>query len=155
MAAGGALDCGPLRRLRCSPARLGARYSRQCASMEEKARSNLKAAEVLVNAQLFDSAASRAYYAAYLAGWSWLAANNQEPPPDADGRRYWRHASFPERLFEWGALHDPDQRDDFEFLRSRRVQADYYVDPINSDEAEEALGLATALVGQLLGEDSP
>jgi uncharacterized protein (UPF0332 family) len=34
--------------------------------MEEKARSNLKAAAVLVNAQLFDSAASRAYYAAYL-----------------------------------------------------------------------------------------
>jgi hypothetical protein len=120
--------------------------------MEEKARSNLKAAEVLVNAQLFDSAASRAYYAAYLAGWSWLAANNQEPPPDADGSRYWPHASFPERLFEWGALHDPDQRDDFGFLRNRRVQADYYVDPISSDEAEEALGLATALVGQLLAE---
>lgn len=123
--------------------------------MEEKARSNLKAAEVLVNAQLFDSATSRAYYAAYLAGWSWLDANGQEPPPDAEGHRYWPHASFPERLFEWGALDDPDQRDDFEFLRNRRVQADYFVDPISSNEPEEAFGLATALVRQLLGEDSP
>lgn len=120
--------------------------------MEEKARLNLRAAAVLVNAELFDSATSRAYYAVYLAGWSWLAANNQEPPPDAERRWYWPHASFPERLFEWGALRDPDQRDDFEFLRSRRVQADYYVDPISSDEAGEALGLATALVGQLLAE---
>ena len=28
----------------------------------------------------------------------------------------------------------------------------YFVDPISRDEAEEALGLATALVGQLLAE---
>jgi len=121
--------------------------------MDQKARSNLEAANVLVDAELFDSAASRAYYAVYLSGWSWLSANNEEPPTDDDGRRYWPHASFAEKLFEWGALEQPEQRDDFEYLRNRRIQADYFVDPINRDEAQEAVTLATTLVRQFLGED--
>ena len=121
--------------------------------MDSKAKRNLQASHVLVDTGLFDSAASRAYYAVYLAGWSCMSTHREEPPVDRDGRRYWPHASFAERLFEWGALADLDRRDDFEYLRDRRVHADYFRDPLTREEAEEALGIAGTLLGELLEPD--
>jgi uncharacterized protein (UPF0332 family) len=119
--------------------------------MEDKARTNLQAAELLKGHGFFDSCASRAYYAAYLAGWAWMLNANQTPPVDQRGSKYWPHASFAQELFNWGALSDPELLDDFEFLRGRRVQADYYPDPVIEEEAEEAFEMASKLVNQLVG----
>ncbi|MEI8167414.1 MAG: HEPN domain-containing protein [Chloroflexales bacterium] len=112
--------------------------------MDAKAKQNLQAAEVLVAQGFFDSAASRAYYAAYLAGWSWLAAAGQEPDED-----YWRHTALPQVLFDWAAIAD-EQKDDLRFLFNQRVKADYYEDAIQRSEAEELLQIARGLIGHLL-----
>lgn len=122
--------------------------------MEEKAKTNLQAAELLKGHRFFDSCASRAYYAAYLAGWAWMLNANQTPPADEHGNKYWPHSSFAQELFNWGALSDLELLDDFEFLRSRRVQADYYRDPVMEEQAEEAVEIALKLVDQLSGKTS-
>lgn len=122
--------------------------------MEAKARANLSAAATLAEHRLCDSATSRAYYAGYLAGWAWLASNGARPPASPDGRRYWPHATFAKELFNWGALADPDQQDDLDYLRGMRVKADYYIEPTTPDEADEAVRLARELIGLLLPDVS-
>lgn len=67
--------------------------------MNFKAIENLRAAQALLDLQppCPNGAVSRAYYAVYLAGWSLLERQGDEPP-DTDGRRYWRHQDFGVRL---------------------------------------------------------
>lgn len=78
-------------------------------------------------------AVSRAYYAVYLAGWFLLEQQGDEPP-DTDGRRYWRHPDFGLRLLR-ATIVDDDGREFVEHLQSKRIQADYYPDEIEADEA--------------------
>ena len=82
-----------------------------------------------------------------------MASSDQQPPRDEWGNRYWPHTSFAQTLFDWGAMNDLDVRDDFEFLRSRRVQADYFPDPITEEQAEGALHIAENLVDRLIPGD--
>jgi uncharacterized protein (UPF0332 family) len=112
--------------------------------MDHKARQNLAAAEVLIAQGFFDSTASRAYYAVYLAGWSWLTGAGKEP---YEG--HWAHRAMPKLLHDFEALGD-DQREDMKFLYTQRVKADYYKDAIEQAEAQETLSIARALLDELL-----
>ena len=122
--------------------------------LDEKARENLEAIDRLLMRSddgrvepLSNAAASRAYYAAYLAvadraQRDGLAFDSKEP-------RYYRHDTLPERARDWGIL-DDDSRDDLSRLRDLRVKADYYEDQVHYDEASEAAAMALQLVTSLL-----
>jgi len=123
--------------------------------MESKARNNLLAATLLLEKQMYDSATSRAYYSAYLAGWNWMANEvNAHPQNQRDRGWYWPHRDFPKELLKAGALADEDQKDDMEMLFNGRVKADYYSDEISREEAEKLREIAAELVELLLGDEA-
>jgi len=111
--------------------------------VHHKATQNLAAAQSLVTAGYFDSAGSRAYYAAYLAGWAWLLRNGAPPPGD-----YWPHHTFADTLFDWGAI-DPDEADDLRLLYQRRIIADYHPDELVGETAAESAEIAAELIARL------
>ena len=121
---------------------------------DEKARENLEAVERLLNRSddgtlepLSNAAASRAYYAAYLA----VVDRAQLDGMSFDSRDedYYRHDALPERARAWGILSD-DTSDDLIFLRDLRVKADYFEDMVHYDEASEAQAVSNGLVTSLL-----
>lgn len=122
---------------------------------DEKARENLEAAERLLDtrdgevSQLFNPAASRAYYAAYLAtaDLAQLAGLGF----DSAQANYYKHDTLPDVAQSWGIL-DADLSDDLALLRDRRVKADYWEDNVDLEEASEALDLAGQFL-ELLGEE--
>lgn len=121
---------------------------------DEKARESLEAVERLLSRSddgvlepLSNAAASRAYYAAYLA----VADRAQLDGVRFDSRdeHYYRHDTLPEHARAWGILSE-DTSDDLVFLRDLRVKADYFEDMVHYDEASEAQTVATGLVSSLL-----
>jgi len=121
---------------------------------DEKARESLEAVERLLvrsddgmSEPLSNAAASRAYYAAYLA----VADRAQLDRLRFDSRdeSYYRHDTLPDRACTWGILSD-ETSDDLIFLRDLRVKADYFEDMVHYDEASEALTVANKLVTTLL-----
>jgi uncharacterized protein (UPF0332 family) len=119
---------------------------------DEKARENLEAAERLLPDDesgeleaLLNAAASRAYYAAYLA----VADRAQlRGAPFTDDRRYYRHDTLPRDAVEWGII-DWDEREVLETLLSWRIKADYREDQVERDEASQALDHARSLMTRL------
>ena len=131
--------------------------------MESKARENLEAARLLRQEALLDSAASRAYYSAYLSVWAWLE-NQGVDPPDHDGRKYWRHDTVADGLLTYSGTDLDDfeavlttgpevQRRclAFERLRSSRVKADYFKDHVTEAEVTSGVKFAEELMHDLLG----
>lgn len=123
---------------------------------DEKARESLEAVERLLSRSddgllepLSNAAASRAYYAAYLA----VADRAQLDGVHFDSRdsSYYRHDTLPEKAREWGILTD-ETSEDLSFLRDLRVKADYFEDLVHYDEASEAQTIAQALVTSYLEE---
>ncbi len=123
---------------------------------DEKARENLEAADRLLpddesgeRDAFLNAAASRAYYAVYLA----VADRAQQLRQPFTGARsdYYRHDTLPRDAVEWRIL-DDDGRDDLELLRGWRIKADYQEDPVEREEASEALDLARSMLSQLIGE---
>lgn len=121
---------------------------------DEKARESLEAVERLLSRSddgllepLSNAAASRAYYAGYLA----VADRAQVDGRNFDSRdaNYYRHDTLPDRAREWGILSE-DTSDDLMFLRDLRVKADYFEDMVHYDEACEAQTVAQGLVASLL-----
>jgi uncharacterized protein (UPF0332 family) len=120
--------------------------------LDEKARENLEAVERLVSTghgnllPLSNAAASRAYYAAYLA----VADCAQRGGRDFDSPRseYCRHDTFPDNALRWTIL-DADSRDDLCWLRDLRVKADYWEDQVSYDEASEAADVAKQFIALL------
>jgi uncharacterized protein (UPF0332 family) len=124
---------------------------------DEKARENLEAAERLLPDEsgtldaLSNAAASRAYYAAYLA----IADSAQQGRLGYTGgdSTYYRHDSLPEDARAWGIL-DHDQSDDLRLLYNLRIKADYYEDQVSLEEASNAVDVARELLDTVLGEVS-
>jgi len=121
--------------------------------LDEKARENLEAAERLLPDEsgregLLNAAASRLYYAAYLAvadralqgGIGFTHAEKE----------YFRHDSLPQEARSWGLLGE-DEAEELEILYSLRIRADYFEDQIDLEEASLAYDGAERLVSQLLG----
>lgn len=122
---------------------------------DEKARENLEAAERLLPTEdglvdtLANAAASRAYYAAYLAVAD-TAQRLRRNFTDRDAT-YYRHDTLPDDAFAW-RLVDEDRRDDLRWLRDLRIKADYYEDQVTLEEASEAFHVARDLVDSTLRE---
>lgn len=121
--------------------------------LDEKAKENLEAAERLLPDDgardgLFNAAASRSYYAAYLAVAD-RALRIGMPFTDA-GRSYFRHDRLPRDAKSWGVL-DAESAEELEILRSLRIRADYLEDQVERDEASLAYDGAERLVTRLLG----
>jgi uncharacterized protein (UPF0332 family) len=115
--------------------------------MDLKARGNIEAAQLLTANEFNDSSASRAYYAVYLAAWHNLSKMGVQPQHDTKKRSsYWRHDLFPEVLCDEYKLIGPVQMEKFELLYSRRIKADYYVDKIEKEEADDSIQMASSFV---------
>ncbi|HKY38689.1 MAG TPA: hypothetical protein VJN18_22255 [Polyangiaceae bacterium] len=113
-----------------------------------KARENLDAAERLLPSDeadevdaLCNAAASRAYYAAYLA----VAHRAQRDQRPLDERGYYAHDKLADRALAWRIL-SIDEADDLRLLWGRRVKADYYEDHVSIEEASEAAELAKSFM---------
>lgn len=125
--------------------------------MDEKAKENIEAVERLVSTgtgddlPLCNAAASRAYYAAYLAVAD--LAQREGRRFDSTQSEYYRHDTLPENAQRWTIL-DADLRDDLSWLRDLRVKADYWEDQVSYEEASEAASVAERFVA-LLEEGSP
>ena len=122
--------------------------------LDEKAKENLEAAERLLPDEvgrdgLPNAAASRSYYAAYLAVAD-RAVRSGVPFTD-DGRSYFRHDRLPRDAKSWGIL-DAESADELEILHSLRIRADYWEDQVELGEASMAYEGAERLVSRLLGE---
>ncbi len=119
---------------------------------DEKARENAEAAELLLTAPempLPNTAASRAYYAAYLAVAD--RAQLEHVAFDSSQADYYRHDTLPDQAVRWGIL-DEDSGDDLRWLRDLRVKADYWEDQVSLEEASEASEAADKIVGRLCPE---
>jgi uncharacterized protein (UPF0332 family) len=122
--------------------------------LDEKAKENLEAAERLLPDEagregLFNAAASRMYYAAYLAVADRALQSGVAFTDDRQG--YFRHDRLPHDAKSWGIL-DEDGADVLELLYSLRIRADYLDDQVDFDEASLAYEGAERLVSKLLGD---
>ncbi len=121
---------------------------------DEKARENLEASGLLLTAAdmpLQNAAASRAYYAAYLAVAD--RAQLQNIAFDSSPANYYRHDTLPDQAVHWGIL-DDDFSDDLRWLRDLRIKADYWEDFVSLEEASDANAAAAGFVGRLCPEES-
>jgi len=124
---------------------------------DEKARENLEAVERLLPDEgglmdaLANAAASRAYYAAYLA----IADHAQQRRRGYTDRAatYYRHDSFPDDARAWGIL-SHDESDDLRWLYNLRIKADYHEDQVSHEEASEAFEVASGLLRSVLEDSS-
>lgn len=129
-------------------------YSRPM-RFDEKARENLEAAERLLPTEdgtveaLTNAAASRAYYAAYLAVAD-LAQRLRRNFTDRHGT-YYCHDTLPDDAFAWRLI-DAERREDLRWLKELRIKADYYDDPVTLEEASDAFELAKDLLEVTLEE---
>lgn len=138
----------------------GARDIRYPARMQfdEKARENLEAVERLLpdddgdRESLSNAAASRAYYAAYLAV-AHVAQRRGQPFTDRRGA-YYRHDRLADDAYAWQIL-DEDGSDLLRLLHWTRIKADYEGEHVSLDEASHVFEVARQLVHAVLAETSP
>lgn len=123
---------------------------------DEKARESLEAVERLLPDEdgrdaLANAAASRAYYAAYLA----VADGAQRRRRGFTDREatYYRHDRLPEDAAAWGII-DRAGSDDLRWLRDLRIKADYFEDQVSLEEASEACEVARAMVADVLEDEA-
>jgi uncharacterized protein (UPF0332 family) len=99
--------------------------------LQEKAIENLEAADRLLDTRngdvepLNNAAASRAYYAAYVAVADRVLRSGRVLPE----KGYFRHDSFPDDAFHCGLLTN-ELREMLVWLRDLRVKADYEEDQV-------------------------
>jgi hypothetical protein len=123
--------------------------------LDEKTRENLEAAERLLPTDdgardaLPNAAASRAYYAAYLA----VADRGQRLQRAFTDRdvTYYRHDTLPDDAYAWGIV-DDDRRDGLRWLYGLRIKADYFEDQVELAESSDALTVAKDLLDVMLEE---
>lgn len=119
--------------------------------MENKALDNINAAQLLTTNELYDSSASRAYYATYLAAWHNLSKIGIHPKPNTKkGDAYWPHDRFPQILCDEYKLIGPIQKDKFDLLYSRRIKADYYAEKVEKEEADDSILIASSFISLFL-----
>ncbi|MEK7279553.1 MAG: HEPN domain-containing protein [Nitrospirota bacterium] len=117
--------------------------------MENKALDNINAAQLLTTNEFYDSSASRAYYATYLAAWHNLSKIGIRPQ-HRKGGSYWCHDLFPEILCDEYKIIGPIQMEKFELLYSRRIKADYYAEKVEKEEADDSIRIASSFVSLFL-----
>ena len=100
---------------------------------------------------LSNAAASRAYYAAYLAVAD--RAQLRRIPFTGGIRDYYRHDVLPDDGLQWGILTD-ELADDLRYLYGLRIKADYQEDQVSLEEASDALDAARKLTDTLLGKST-
>ena len=113
--------------------------------MISKAQENLDCAEDLLAWMYYDAAANRAYYAAYQAGWHFLAEKNI-PIPTKNGRTYWPHDKILTALEDEGMAPFLGWDREFDYLQQQRVKADYRADKLKQSAIESALPHARRIV---------
>jgi len=116
--------------------------------MIDKARDNLAAGDRLFRSRFMDSAASRAYYAAYQA-LSWVLKNaGERPDREKNGRRYWGHETVAERARTCAdvAMTPMDVSDYADVLLANRIVADYLEDSVPEPVCRLCLQIAEDLV---------
>jgi uncharacterized protein (UPF0332 family) len=120
--------------------------------LQEKAIENLEAADRLLDTSdgdfepLNNAAASRAYYAAYVAVADRVLRSGR-PLPE---KGYFKHDSFPDDAFHYGFL-TSELREMLVWLRDLRVKADYEEDQVNYEEAALAAERAKVLLDAMVG----
>ena len=97
---------------------------------------------------LSNAAASRAYYAAYLAVAD-RAQLSDRGMTSEDGTWY-RHDRLPDDARAWGVLGE-DDAETLSWLHGLRIKADYWEDLVSLEEASNAFDAATRIVTALLG----
>lgn len=111
--------------------------------MITKATDNLECAALLAEQyDYYDSAANRAYYAAYHACWHYLEAQGVPVPTEQRGA-YSRHDKI------LNALEDEARfrcEQEFDFLQQKRVKADYTADKLDQRSLADALQYAVRIV---------
>jgi uncharacterized protein (UPF0332 family) len=118
---------------------------------DEKVRENVEAVERLLpddageHDALNNAAASRAYYAAYLAVVDRALRQGRSFTGMKHG--YFRHDSLPSDAVIWHIL-DEDTSEDLAWLRDLRIKADYLEDIVLLEEASQALEVARTLVNR-------
>lgn len=119
--------------------------------LQEKAIENVEAADRLLDTSdgelepLNNAAASRAYYAAYVAVVDRMLLSGRSLPD----RGYFKHDSFPDDAFH-DRLLTSELREMLVWLRDLRVKADYSEDQVNDEEAALAAERAKVLVGAMI-----
>lgn len=122
--------------------------------MKDKAIKNFKAAKLLVSESFYDSAASRAYYSAYLFAWDYLTKLGIYPRSKSpDGMKYWNHHRLSRELHDELKIIGPLQKEKWEILRSYRVTADYYEENNERDAAEDSIQIAYEFYEFFLNEE--
>jgi uncharacterized protein (UPF0332 family) len=120
--------------------------------LDQKALENIEAAERLLpddegRDALPNAAASRAYYAVYLAV-SHRAASWGYGFTDR-ARSYYRHDRLPEDAVAWGIL-DPQLAGGLRLLYDFRIRADYGTEDVTLEEASDAFDIARNLIATVL-----
>jgi uncharacterized protein (UPF0332 family) len=119
--------------------------------LQEKAIENLEAADRLLDTSdgdlepLNNAAASRAYYAAYVAVADRVLRSGRPLPEQG----YFKHDSFPDAAFHYGLL-TSELREMLVWLRDLRVKADYEEDQVNYEEAALAAERAKVLLAAMV-----
>lgn len=122
---------------------------------DEKARENLAAVERLLSDEtgerdaLCNAAASRAYYAAYLAVSDRALRDGRSFT--SNNRDYFRHDSLPLDARQWYIL-DENVSEALMWLRDLRIKADYFEDFVVLEETSEALDVARSILDAALEE---
>ncbi|MDP2689547.1 MAG: HEPN domain-containing protein [Deltaproteobacteria bacterium] len=121
--------------------------------MKDKALANFDAARLLTGHSFHDSAASRAYYAAYLMAWHFLQKMEYNPRHKTkDGQYYWRHDLFPQIMCD-GKFINPTQMDEWEWLYYLRIKADYYREHIEENEVKKSIQITEQFIEYFLNEE--
>lgn len=111
---------------------------------------NLEAADHLLEhgfGVFSNAAASRAYYAAYLA----VADAAQRDGRGFDGKHeYYKYDQLPDNAQYWGLV-SSDEKEALRLLYSTRVKADYWEEGVEIEEAELVSQFARTLVEKLVG----
>ena len=120
-------------------ARIARAASPEARSYLAKAHASLRGADLEMQAQLFDGAVNRAYYACYQAAVAALVAEGIPPVVE----RFWPHdvvqAQFPSILVDSLQRYPPWTRGTLKAIFDERLKADYEPDDVSPETAAEAV----------------
>lgn len=120
----------------------------QAMSWKTRSRENLVAGQRCEEMSLYAPAVTRFYYAAYHAALEVLDQVGFDAPEVQDGAPYWNHREVARTLRDAvPGVQDLEAR--YELLRSRRVRADYRLNPVTATQCNTVHRTAQALVDSL------
>ncbi|MFY7998972.1 MAG: HEPN domain-containing protein [Candidatus Kapaibacteriota bacterium] len=112
----------------------------------QRSTQNLRAAEILAEAGLFDAAANRSYYAAFDAAF--VACLHFGVPVVPDHAKVL--SAFCSELVARQKIYPSRLKNDLYELQRLRVQADYKNSPVSKSKAQQSLKTATFILETIL-----